>query len=145
MSNNKQNSGLMKKIGIYSGEFFFLAIALVIFFDAYQIVQIRQFGATTEAWISGGLVVYEVDGQRFMHNIARFEGRIETRVGNNVTVYYDPNNPRRVTTGRLPIGWMILSGLMVLAVIGGNSVVIYKNRQLKKKKEERAKRKARTR
>jgi len=137
MSNNKQNSGLMKKIGIYSGELFFLAIALFIFFDAYQIVQIRQFGATTEAWISGGLVVYEVDGQRFMHNIVRFEGRISTTVG-NVTVYYDPNNPSRVTTGRLPIGWMTLAGLMVLAIIGGNSVSIYKNRQLKKKKEERA-------
>jgi len=100
------------------GALLFIAVIAATIFSTFEILQIRQLGATTTGRVISNTihsftVIYEIDGRRFTQGLGRFEHTFGLR--GYITLYYDPANPNRVTTGRLPVFWMVLSCFTVLA------------------------------
>jgi len=103
-------------------------------FSAWEIMQIRQLRATTEGRViynrfdSALRVAYKIDGQQFTQSIFRFER--STGMRRYITLYYDPANPYRVTSGRIAVGHMAISCFIVIALIA--VFIVAKSRKRKK-------------
>ena len=100
------------------GALLFIAVIAATIFSTFEILQIRQQGLTTTGRVTHNTihsftVIYEIDGRRFTQGLGRFEHTFGLR--GYITLYYDPANPNRVTTGRLPVLWMALSCFILLA------------------------------
>ena len=123
---------------VIAGALLFAAVIAATIFSAVEILQIRQLGATTEGrvihnTIHGFTVIYEIDGRRFTQGLGRFEHTFGLR--GYITLYYDPANPDRVTTGRLPILWMALSCFILLAPLAVYFAARARRRRLIKGKQ----------
>ena len=99
------------------GALLFIAVIAATIFSTIEILQIRQLGVTTTGrvifnTIHSFTVIYKIDGRRFTQGLGRFEHTFGLR--GYITLYYDPANPNRVTTGRLPVFWMVLSCFILL-------------------------------
>jgi len=129
----------------------FAALFIWMSAGATQILHLGQTGNTTQgtvldrdAWtrVNGGrrvevTVTYQVGEQVFVEQLSLPENIERLRRGDYVTLFYDPENPGRVSTGELDLWSTIFyPGVLVVCTV----MVIYVSRRDSKKRKTAAKR-----